>query len=271
EYSPESIVEMAKEAGINKIAITDHNSVKGVEPAILKGKEIGVEVIPGIEMDCHYNGLNLHLLGYYIDYKNHKFEDLEKNIFDQEMSFATTKINKLRAGTDLNIDENKIFEIANGSIITGELIAQVLMDDPSNRDNILLKPYFCGGDRSDMPYVNFYWDYFAQGKMAYVPIEYMTFNEGIELVKETGGIPIIAHPGNNLKDDLSMINHLIREGLEGIEAYSSYHTKEATDYFLTVAKKNGLRITYGSDFHGEHKPNIRLGELDYEIDFDEIL
>lgn len=271
EYSPLSIVKMAKENGVTAIAITDHNSIKGVEKGILRGKEIGIKVIPGIEIDCHYNGLNLHLLGYHIDHTNQKFADLEKNIFDQEMSFAKVKINKLREGTDLSIDEKKIFEIANGNIITGELIAQVLMNDPINKDNVLLKPYFKGGDRSDMPYVNFYWDYFSQGKMAYVPIEYMTLHEGIKLVKETGGIPVIAHPGNNLKNDFSMITHLIKEGIEGIEAYSSYHTKETTNYFLNVAKENGLKITCGSDFHGEHKPNIRLGEFDYPIIFEEIL
>lgn len=265
EFSPEVIIDKAIENGLNLISITDHNSVKANSVALeyIKGKNISY--IPGIEIDCQYNGLNLHLLGYNFNFTKSCFADLEENIIKEEQKAGIKRIEKIKEATNLYLDSEDVLNKATNGIIPGELIAEVLLEDERNKNSEILKPYRAGGKRSDMPYVNFYWDYFAQGKPAYVHIEYISLSEAIKMIKDNGGIAIIAHPGNNLKNNLSIINDLITEGIDGIEVFSSYHSKETIDFFYNKAIENKLLITCGTDFHGKNKPNIELGKFDYEI------
>ena len=240
------------------MALTDHNSVKGVDEMIKYGKEVGIKVISGVEIDCVYKGINLHMLGYGIDYKRKEFLEIEEEIFEKEMAIAKTKIERLKGNTDLIVDEEKIFEIAGGNIITGEIIGEVVLAEKKNRNNSLLEEYFNNGAKSDMPFVHFYWDFFSQGKIAYVPIEFRSMTEIVNLIKESGGLAVLAHPGNNFKNYLEIVEDIIEEGIDGIEVFSTYHSQEQIEYFYNKAEKNNLLMTFGSDFHGKNKPHIRL-------------
>jgi len=265
ELTPYQILQYSTNKRMQTISITDHNSVKGVDEAIEYGKHLGVEVIPGIEIDCSYNNVNLHLLGYYIDYTRKEFEVLEKNLFEKSMTaFPQAIINLEKIG--IYADVRKILKKANGRPPTGELIAEVILENEDSINNKLLKPYLKGGTRSNMPYLNFYLDFFAQGKIAHVPIEYLSLKAAINLVKDTGGIPIIAHPGINLKNNMEMLDFIIKEGIEGIEVFSNYHTSREIDYFYKKAKEYGLLITCGSDFHGKYKPGIEIGMCNCTLD-----
>lgn len=266
EFSPEAIIDKAIENGLDLISITDHNSVKANSVALeyINGKNISY--IPGIEIDCQYNGLNLHLLGYNFDFTKSCFADLEENIIKEEQKAGIKRIEKIKEFTNLYLDAEDVLNKAPNGIIPGELIAEVLLEDERNKDSEILKPYRAGGKRSDMPYVNFYWDYFSQGKPAYVHIEYISLSEAIKMIKNNGGIAIIAHPGNNLKNNLNIIDDLISEGIDGIEVFSSYHSKETIDFFYNKAIENKLLITCGTDFHGKNKPNIEIGKFQYKID-----
>ncbi len=258
ELSPEDIIKIGKKEGMDIMALTDHNSVKGVDEMVKHGKETGIKVVSGVEIDCVYKGINLHMLGYGIDYKRKEFLEIEEEIFEKEIAIAKTKIEKLKENTDLKINEEKIFEIADGKIVTGEIIGEVVLAEKCNRNNLLLKEYFNNGAKSDMPFVHFYWDFFSQGKIAYVPIEFRPMKEIITLIKESGGLAVLAHPGNNFKNCPEVVDDIIKEGIDGIEVFSTYHSSEQIDYFYERAKKNHLLMTFGSDFHGKNKPNIRI-------------
>ena len=271
ELTVEDIVNISKENGMKYISITDHNSVKGVKRAVECGNDVGVEVIPGIEIDCTYNSLNLHVLGYFIDYTRKEFDELEKSIFEQEIKIASEKIEKLQKNTGLKIDLSEVLERANGKIVTGELIGEILLNKKDSINNELLKPYLNNGARSDMPYVNFYWDFFSQGKAAYIPINYISLREAINLIKSSNGVPIIAHPGNNLKNNMDIIDSIIKEGIEGIEVFSSYHSLEQTNYFNNKAFEHKVLVTCGSDFHGKNKPNIKIGGCNCDLDYNNII
>jgi 3',5'-nucleoside bisphosphate phosphatase len=271
ELGVENIVEISKENNMKFISITDHNSVKGVPRAVECGNKADLEVIPGIEIDCSYNSLNLHVLGYFIDYTKKEFDELEKNIYEQEMKIAYEKIEKLQNNTGLKIDCDEVLEKANGRIITGELIGEILLNKEDSINNELLKPYLNNGVRSYMPYVNFYWDFFSQGKIAYVPMNYISLREAINLIKNSNGVPIIAHPGNNLKNNMDIIDSIIKEGVEGIEVFSSYHSQEQTYYFYNKACEHKVLITCGSDFHGKNKPNIIIGGCNCTLDYSSII
>lgn len=262
EFSVEEIIDMAISRDIGVISITDHNSVKGVEPALLHAKDKNIKVIPGIEIDCSFNDLNLHVLGYNIDYKNECFNEVEENILRQEKVAANEKIDKIVEFTGLKLDKSEVLKRAHNGIVTGELIAEMLLEDEENRKSEILKPYMEGGSKSDMPYVNFYWDYFSKGKSAYVEMEFPSLKETVNMIHNNGGFAVIAHPGNNLKDDLTVIDELIKVGIDGIEVFSTYHKVAQTEYFYNKAIENNLKITCGSDFHGKNKPNIKLGNFE---------
>lgn len=134
----------------------------------------------------------------------------------------------------------------------------MVLTEKQNRNNFLLREYFNNGAKSDMPFVHFYWDFFSQGKIAYVPIEFRDMSEIITLIKDSGGLAVLAHPGNNFKDCLEVVDDIIKERIDGIEVFSTYHSPEQIDYFYERAKANNLLLTFGSDFHGKNKPNIRL-------------
>ena len=123
-----------------------------------------------------------------------------------------------------------------------------------------LLPYMSGGKRSDMPYINFYHDFFAQGKPAYVKINYMDFHAAIELIKSSKGIPIIAHPGISLKGKEELVIELLNKGAEGLEVFNNYHDTNQMEYFADLVIQDSFLMTCGSDFHGKNKPLIHIGE-----------
>ncbi|SFR99030.1 PHP domain-containing protein [Anaeromicropila populeti] len=269
ELAIKDILDLSKKTNMEVIAITDHNSVKGVQKAIEYGKMIGLQVISGIEMDCTYKDINLHVLGYFIDPSRKEYEELENDIFQQEVKAAVEKINRLTQATDVIVNADEIFTQAEGKIVTGEMIAENILHNRNNLDKKIVRPYLPGGEKSDMPYVHFYWDFFSQGKAAYVPIHYVSFREAVSLIKSSGGVPVIAHPGNNLREKLEILDELIQEGLEGIEVFSTYHSIEQTRYFFEKAVQEDLLITCGSDFHGKNKPNIQIGsytKIEQDVD-----
>lgn len=119
--------------------------------------------------------------------------------------------------------------------------------------------------------MNLYWDFFSQGKPAYVKINFILLGDAIGLVKSTGGVPVLAHPEQNLKNDFSQVDNIIGQGIAGIEAFSSYHSREASEYFYKKALENKLIVTCGSDFHGKTKPDIKIGDCNLTIDESMIL
>lgn len=259
-YTPSTLISMCKENGLEYIALSDHNSVKGVAEMIEAGKSNGIYVIPGIEIDCVHNGINLHILAYNIDYNNPIYQTLEDNIMNQEREAAELRMRKVE-DLGIYINRDKIHDLSFNGVVTGEAIAEASLYEPENDRLELLKPYLEGGSRSDNPFVNFYWDFCAQGKSAYIPIHFPSLAEIAKIVKDDGGDLVFAHPGNNIPSDVNILQSIMDEGVMGIECFSSYHSDEQTKFFYEYAKDNQYLVTCGSDFHGKIKPNIRYGEL----------
>lgn len=270
EFPVYEILNMSGKLDMNTIAITDHNTVAGLEETLSLGRQLGVEVIPGIEIDCVYQSVNLHLLGYYVDYRAKGFKALEEDLYAQSIDAFPIMIRNLKE-IGIAADAGEILEKADGKAPCGELIAEVLLNKPDSGDNALLRPYLKGGARSDMPYLNFYRDFFAQGKAAYVPMRYMPLKAAVGLVEESGGVPVIAHPGDNLKHSLGLIDNILAEGVMGIEVFSTYHSPEHMDYFLKKAEEHNVLITCGSDFHGKNKPLIKIGGCNCPLDEAELM
>lgn len=258
EYTPEQLVEMCYDAGIKIMAIADHNWIKANEKASQRAKELQIIYIPAIEIDCTYKGVNLHVLGYGID--NDEFlNQLGKDIEKQELACSMKKI-ELTNALGFDLKKEQLDQLSENGVYTGEMFGEALLKDCRYQNHELLKPYRDGGTRSDNPYVNFYWDYYAQGKPCYTEIHFPTLEETIQLIKKHHGVPVLAHPGNNLNGRFELFDEMIDLGLQGVECFSSYHTLETSNYFYEKAKDLQLLYTCGSDFHGKTKPAIHLGE-----------
>ena len=199
EFSVAELVGKCLGAQLTLFSLTDHNSVRGVGEAARLACERGIGFVPGIEIDCNYRGTDLHLLGYGIDWRSADFARLEEEVAAKVMaSFGGMVDNLLKLG--FSVDAEAVLAAAGVGLPTGELIAEVMLSD-AKYHTPPLRPYMEGGARSDMPYINFYLDYFAQGRPAFVPVEYMDFRRAVELVRDNGGVPVVAHPGLNFRGD----------------------------------------------------------------------
>lgn len=268
EKTARELLEIAKAAGLSKIAITDHNTTNAVLPAMELAKDYGIELIPAVELDCLFRERVFHVIGYGIDPENPGLKKIDEDIMEQERKAARERTAKFNAA-GIRVDEAEALAHAvHGVFVTGELVGEIVLSKDGAEQDELLKPYFPGGSRSDNPYVNFYWDWCGVGKPAYVHIQYIAMEEAIAAIHQAGGIAVLAHPGQNLKGRLEWLDDILALGMDGVECFSTYHSDETNDYFYTKCMEKGLLVTGGSDFHGKTKPAIIMGE--FGLDDEEI-
>lgn len=259
EFSIPDIIEKCHACGLDTFSITDHNSVAGSKEAeSLSAILGGMNFIPGIEIDCNYRGTDLHLLGYQVDLRSDDFNALERSVRQQHMDAIPHMIGNLEK-LGISVDQDELMKESEGEPPSGELIAELLLKNPAQRSNPRLLPYLPGGERSDMPLINFYLDFFAQGKPAYVKIEHLDFIDAIALVRDNGGIPVVAHPGLNLEGCEEVAGELLDQGAAGLEVFNNYHNREQVALFADLTLQRGVLMSCGSDFHGKNKPLISLG------------
>ncbi|MGI6706064.1 MAG: PHP domain-containing protein [Clostridia bacterium] len=241
--SPRELVALAKEKDLVALAVTDHDTIDGVEEAQEAGRRYGIEVIPGIEISTLYSG-EMHLLGYYLELERdwlHESLDRLKEYRQERNARILSRLREL--GMDISYDE--LWQAAGGGVIGRPHFARVIAEK-GYADSI--------GDA--------FRSFLIPGKPAYFPKEKLTPQEGINLVRKAGGIPVLAHPkhlglSQRAMDDL--VSELKGVGLAGIEAIYTDHTQQDVDFFSELAKKYRLLITGGSDFHGSNKPETELG------------
>jgi predicted metal-dependent phosphoesterase TrpH len=267
EFTPGELLRQCKEAGLRIIAVTDHNCVRGNAEAQKEAERLNILYIPAVEIDCTCNGRNFHVIGYQIEYTNEDFKKIEQNILKQELIASKERLKKTnQLGFHITEDElNALPKGEFGDVWTGEMFAEILLGKAEYNDHELLRPYRKDGSRSDNPYVNFYWDFYAQGKPCYTEIKFPTVEETVSLIHRNGGKAVLAHPGLSLKGNNSLLDEIIACGIDGIEAFSSYHDQPVSQYFYDAARKNNLIVTCGSDYHGKNKPSVKLGHMNCSI------
>ena len=274
EYAPKHLISQCRDRGILVMSVTDHNCARANVQAAEFAAKSHILFVPGIEIDCTFQDANLHMLGYGIDYQSAVFSSIETNVQKQEILASRERLEKTNV-LGFCVTEQELEKAAEGkycrSVWTGEMFAEVLLAKPEYADHPFLAPYRPGGSRSDNPYVNFYWDYYSQGKPCYAKLTYPPAKEIIEIIHETGGLAILAHPGINLKGREALLDLIMLLGIDGIEAFSSYHSAAQADHFAKRAYESGLFVTCGSDYHGKTKPSIRIGQHGCTIPDEELL
>ncbi len=240
--SPEEIVELAGKTGLTAIAITDHDVVSGIERAKQKGREISVDVIPGIELTTEAWDTEIHILGYYIDVNNRELLNTLAKM-QKSREDRVFKICEKLAKLDIKLDPVQVFEIAGHKAAGRPHVARALIANGSIKT---FKEAF-------NKYIGF-------NGPAYVSHYKLSPQEAVQLIVTAGGIPVFGHPAVSKCDE--KIPELVKAGLRGLEAHYGGHGQAQTQHYLSLAEKYGLLVTGGSDYHGAVSGReIKLGEF----------
>ncbi len=243
--TPAALVELARARGLEIIAITDHDSVGGVSEALEEaGRGTGMTVVPGVEINTDLASGELHILGYFIDYRDADLALALHNIRESRVGRAQKMVEKLRR-LGMLIEWSRVQDLAHGESICRPHIAQALLE----------KGYVASEREAFDQYI-------GRDGPAYVGRDKIQPADAVRIVKSAGGLPVLAHPAG-IKDLNGLIIDLKVAGLVGLEAYYGEYDSNTVNRMARLAGEHGLLTTGGSDYHhfGDGR-EVPLGRVD---------
>ena len=247
-YSPSEVVKKAFERGVKYLALTDHDTVSGIEEANAEAEKLDIHFIPGVELSTTYKGETVHILGYFKgdDYKNPDLNHLLEDLKTKRIERAHEIVRRLKKFNDIEIDVNDVLKNGKDTIARPH-IAKAIMDAGYN----YTKEYI---------FDNFIGDHCP----AYVPANKLDAEEGIKLLRSYNAIVVLAHPVLLKKLNVLDVLHLDFDGIEGIYGLN---TPEDTKNFLKIVDQKNIITSCGSDSHGyegDDKKHGILGSMSIE-------
>jgi len=243
--SPLEIVRLARELGLRAVAITDHDTIEGSAEALGQPQSPSLEVLSGIEISADVPSGTMHILGYLIELDDPSLTQTLKKLQDARAQRNVRIIKKLQ---DLGVDikHEDVLAVSGKGQVGRPHIAQVLMKK--------------GVVRS---FGEAFSKYLKKTGPAYVPRYRLQPAEAIQMILRAGGVPVLAHPFTLDAKDEDEFEGILRElkqtGLMGMEVYYPEHRPGRTALFERLARRHGLLMTGGTDFHGAAKPAVQLG------------
>lgn len=240
---PRELIRLAKRTGLDVIAVTDHDSVEALPECIDEGKAQGVRVIPGIEVSSRFEGHDVHVLGFGLD---HASASLQKRLGELHESrrMRVGKICEKLAGLGLALDPADVLREAGGKSVGRRHVARAMVKK---------------GHVGSIPEA--FDRYLGQNSPANVPAHEMTPGDAARLILDHGGVPSFAHPGF-LDDDVLVERILDATPIRALEVFHRYRSATKFRRYLDIARRRNLRVTGGSDFHGDdHPKNGALGSF----------
>jgi hypothetical protein len=231
-YTPPEVVKFCADAGVKVMAITDHDTINGVDAALGAASVFhGLYVIPGVEINCDVPDGEVHVLGYFIDYHNPQFEGVFARLRESRLRRGEKMVAKLN-GLGLALDWSRVQAIAGEGTVCRPHVAQALLEKGhvSNTREAFER-------------------YIGRNGPAYVEREKISPPDAVKLVKSTGGLPVLAHPAD-IKGLEQLLSELVAAGLGGLEVYYAGYDQSVKDRLLTMAASRNLAVTGGTDFHG---------------------
>lgn len=226
---PERLLRLAKDAGVGILAVADHDTTDAVDAAMTEGRRLNVEVIPAVEINTDVDTTEVHVLGYYIDHRQNWFQEFLTRLRDGRVNRAARMVEKLNA-LGIPITFARVRAIAGGAVGRPH-VARALIE--------------AGVVKSTEEAFE---KYIGRNGPAYIERMKVTPQEAVQVILKAGGIPVLAHPGWGVRED--MIPPLVEGGLEGLEVYYPDHTPAMVTRFLEIASQLHLLVTGGTDFHG---------------------
>ena len=227
--SADALIALARDVGVGVLAVADHDSTESVDAAITAGARAGLEVIPAVEINTDVDAGEVHVLGYFIDHHQPWFQAFLQRMRDGRVNRAIRMVENLNA-LGIPIEMKHVQELAQGAV---------------GRPHIAMALVRAGAVKTtEEAFARF----IGRNGPAYVERMKVTPAEAIQIILRSGGIPVLAHPGWGVRDE--MIPALVNDGLEGLEAYYPDHTPAMTAHYLQMAREHQLLVTGGTDFHG---------------------
>ncbi len=295
------LMELAKKQGIKALALTDHDTTSGLDEALAAGKKLGVELIPGIEISVVYDSGTMHILGHFIDHRSMKLQEAIRGLQDDRNDRNPQIIEKLNAlGIEITLKEveresgggqahpNPEVESGQRREVGGQARPNPEGESGQRREvggQARPNPEGESGQRREVggqvgrphfarvlvkkghvkDFEEAFKKYLGKGAPAYVDKRRISPEEGIRMIREAGGIAVLAHPKTlNAKSSQEfnvVLDHLVASGLGGIEAYSSCQDEKEAGQFRAAGEERNIFITGGSDFHGDNKSDVELGNM----------
>lgn len=240
--SPRELAELALRQGLSAVAVTDHDTVLGYPELKEAGEELGIETVPGIEISTKFHRA-VHILGYYIDSHSPHLEPV-LNWVVEDRDKRNREMCRLMAADGLPVNYEDMKQRF-GEVIGRPHFADLLVELGLAKN---VKDAF---DR-----------YVEKGQRYYVGRTILPIEQAIDIIRLSGGVPVLAHPFQYQLDDAGLrelIEHCIAQGLRGMECRYSGYGPEQSEYLEKLAEEYGLIKTGGSDYHGSNKPKIVLG------------
>jgi len=242
--TPFELVALARSQGARAIAITDHDTVAGLDEGRQAAEHFGIEFVDGIEISAEYSPGTMHILGYYINDKATvlpaKLEEL-RSAREKRNPEIASRLQSL--GLDISYEE--VAQLAGNKVVGRPHFARLMVER--------------GYAESIQDAFN---RFLAKGAAAYVEKGRLSPTDSIALIHAAGGVAVLAHPYQlklaSIEDVERLIVELAQMGLDGIEAIYSRHSDQERSVYAEMAKRHGLLITGGSDYHGTYKPDLNI-------------
>lgn len=246
-YSPVEIVSKAKERGLDTISITDHDNLAGIMEATEAGRNIGVEVIPGLEISTDVNDKEIHILAYFFEPDNKELERYLVFFREERLKRAIRMVGKLNSiGLSISIDD--VLEKAKNRAVGRPHIAEVLFEKG------FVSNFFEAFNK-----------YIGNGGPAYEKKVHLSPQSAFKIINDAGGLSFIAHPGSMNE---ALLKDLINAGVDGIEVIHPSHSPQLNRFYKGIVNEYFLLESGGSDFHGgkrEDENNLGKYTVNYSI------
>lgn len=239
--APEAVAALAERNGLSVIALTDHDCLDGIPAAAARADAAGIRLIPGVELSVHEEGTDVHLLAYGFDPNDAALVEAIGRYRDARRERARKILARLK-GLGIRIPLETVEEIARGGALGRPHVAEALLR---------------GGHVET--FNEAFQRFLGTHAPAYVAKAPVQLEEAARVVREAGGVTVLAHPGTLNRDHL--IPGWARRGLDGIEVWHSKHDASAIARYKDYAKIHGLLMTGGSDYHGERTPSVTIGSV----------
>ena len=243
--TPTELVEEAAAIGLTAVAITDHDTVDGLPEALAAAERIGFNVIPGVEINVEHDGVTMDLLGYFFGGPPSAALDARLDGLRRHRDERNRRMLERLSDIGLPLHAEELAKAAGGGAAGRPHIALAM----------LRHQYVDSVDAAFRLYLR-------RGAPAWIDKERLTLRAAVDLLRESGGVAVLAHPGIIRTDGAgleSIVSAAVHTGVVGVECYHPAHDERAIAGCLALARRHGLVVTGGSDFHGALKPDVLLG------------